>query len=232
MPITKREGFTLIELLIATIIFGLMIMSLAAIYSTANSHMLQNYRQNAIKSSALLAMKTISSRLSEATRIDSPAINGEGNELKFASNIDQLTGCYPINDKEPVTWHKFCYAPGITSKCRYGNCLYYHTGTVKTRGGVCPNGPAWAPPVDPFCGPSGLGTVIQLASFVQPPAGGFLFSRYRPADGALGNALVNIRLRVVWDPAAVAVARRGNFRSSRAIDTTLNTTVRVICAGR
>ena len=232
MSITKREGFTLIELLIATIIFGLMSMSLAAIYSAANGHMLQNYRQNAVKSSALLAMKTISSRLSEATRIDSPAVSGESNVLTFASNVDQLTGCYPVNTDQPVAWHKFCYAPGVTATCPYGNCLYYHTGTEKSRGGTCPNGPAWVPPVDPFCGPSGLGTVIQLASFIQPPAGKFLFSRARPADGSLGNTLVNIRLRIVWDPADATVSGRGKFRSSRAIDTTLDTTVHVIRAGK
>ncbi len=223
MSMKEREGFTLIELLIVTIIFGMMTMSLAAIYSTANKHMFQGYRQNAIKSGASLAIKTISSRLTEATRIDSPSAGGS-NELAFASNVDQLTGCYPVNPDEDVVWHKFCYIPGITAQCPQGNCLYYHTGTIQViGGGKCPGGQVWGGgSVYPACG---SGTVMRLASFVQPPAGGFLFSR----DSTMGNTLVNVRLRVLWDPAA---SGQSKFSTARAIDTTLTTTAHVLCAGR
>ena len=54
-----KKGFTLIELLIAILLFGFMAMSLATIYSTANKHMFQQYRHNAVKSAASVAMKDI-----------------------------------------------------------------------------------------------------------------------------------------------------------------------------
>ncbi len=218
MPIKEREGFTLIELLIVAIIFAMMSMSLAAIYSTANRHMFQGYRQNTIKSSASLAMKAISTRLDEATRIDSPPASSGGNELAFASNVDRLTGCYPVNPAEPVYWYKFCMA-----QCQQGNCLYYHTGELPVvGGGKCPGGQFFNTTVYPACG---SGTAMQLAAFVQAPAGESLFSR----NNALGDTLVSISLRVLWDPAA---AGSGKFTSIKAIDTTLKTTVHVISSGQ
>ena len=126
----KRPGFTLAELIIAVLIFGYMSASMATIYSTANRHMFQNYRNNMIKSNVSLAMRDIRRNLSQATRIDSPTYGAGGTNLKFAVNVDQLTGCYPVNQDAPVTWHYFCTAPdpsmaGVTD-------LYHYTGTVLT----------------------------------------------------------------------------------------------------
>src|ERR1035437_10370770 len=92
-----RPGFTLAELVIAVLIFGFMSTSLATIYSTANRHMFQNYRNNMIKSNVSLALSDIRHNLQQATRVDIPAVGAGGNVLAFTSNVDQLTGCYPVN---------------------------------------------------------------------------------------------------------------------------------------
>src|SRR3989339_356803 len=111
MKLTIRKGFTLVELVIATLIFGFMVMSLATLHSTASKHMLQSYRQNTVKSNASVAMRTITARLAEANRIDAPAPGNSGNTLRFAVNVDQRSGCYPINPLVPTSasWHEFCY---------------------------------------------------------------------------------------------------------------------------
>ena len=220
----KSAGFTLAELIIATLIFGLMVASLSTLYSTANKHMFQNYRMDKIKSDASVAMKSITSRLSEANRIDSPALNATGSILAFAVNVDQLTACYPVNNSEAVTWHYFCRS-GITQECPLGGCLYYHTGTI-AGGGGCP-GAAWTPtyPV-PTCGCAGCGTVTLLTSFVDVSANP-LFSR----QVAGSSALVNVNLRVRWDPATNGTAARDFRNTGKLIDTTLTTTVRVNRAG-
>ena len=124
---TQRNGFTLAELVIASLIFGFMITSLATIYSTANKHMFQQYRQNTIKSGASVAMKAIVSKLTAATRIDCPCLPSPapcpagcsgvtaGNILAFAVNVDQNSGCFPISTlaTAPFTpsWHRF-WGPG------------------------------------------------------------------------------------------------------------------------
>ncbi|OGS29928.1 MAG: hypothetical protein A2218_12260 [Elusimicrobia bacterium RIFOXYA2_FULL_53_38] len=233
MKLTIRKGFTLVELVIATLIFGFMVMSLATLHSTASKHMLQSYRQNTVKSNASVAMKTITARLAEANRIDAPTPGNSGNTLRFAVNVDQTSGCYPINTSLPASWHEFCHVPGVTTRCPLGNCLYYHTGPI-AGGGNCPNGPFWNPvypPSVPCCGCSpGYGTVVQLASYVQPLAGGALF--YRTPQ--LGNTLIKIRLRILWDPAAIAAVPGGrNFtKTAKIIDKTLNTTVRINRTGQ
>jgi len=232
MKLRTRKAFTLVELIIASLLFGFMIMSLATIYSTATKHMFQSYRQNTVKSNASVAMKTITAKLAAANRIDLPGPGSWGNSLRFAVNVDQTTGCYPINPAEPVTWHEICYAPDVTGTCPLGNCLYYHTGTI-AGGGNCPNAPFWGAFYQSSvgCGTAGLGTVTLLASFVQPPAGGAMFSRAL-GNGTLGNNVVNISLRVLWDPAVVSTAGRDFRASSKKIDSTLTTSVGIVRAGQ
>ena len=216
-----RKGFTLAELVIATLIFGFMAASLTTIFSTAHKHMFQNYRMNTFKSNASVAMKTLTARLQEANRIDLPGPGASGDTLAFVVNVDQLTGCYPVNPSESVTWHYFCRSGVVTAACPSGSCLYYHTGPINGGGAGCPNGPFWAGSYSVSCGNFG-GTVTQLASFVNFASP--LFSRQ-------GNDLVNINLRVYWDPAAGL--HSGNFSTTdKIVDTTLKTTVRVNCADR
>jgi Tfp pilus assembly protein PilV len=243
MELKTREGFNLVELVIATLLFGFMMMSLATIYSTANKHMFQNYRQNTVKSNASMAIKTITARLFEANKIDVPAIGASGNILRFADNVDQTSNCYPINNAvttvPPVSWHEFCLysaAPNYTTPgvaCPSGSCLYYHTGSIPVNNVTnpgCPDGPAWSgvyPNSPPgLCGVALAGTTVTLlASFVYVPAGGAIFSRTGPA----GNTVVNISMRIKWDPADPANHASGHDFSTtgKAIDTTLTTSVRV-----
>lgn len=225
MPIKAHKGFTLIELLVVVVIFGMMVMSLAAIYGAANGHMFQGYRQNTIKSGASVAIKAITARLTEATQVDSPAPGLESNTLLFATNVDNITGCFPMNPNEPVLWHEFCHVSAVTTECPYGNCLYYHTGVVATAG-ACPSGPTWDPSVYPACGSTGMGTKVLLASFVQPPPGGTLFSRTQ------GRTLVDVNLRVYWDPSVAPPSGNRNLRGARSIDTTLRSTVHLLSAGQ
>lgn len=217
----KRAGFTLIEVVVATLIFGFMLTSLAVVYSTATKHMSQNYRLNTCKSAASVAMKTITSRLQEANRIDAPLPNADGPRLAFAINVDQADqgGCYPINPQAAASWHYFCLL---------GDKLYYHTSAI-AGGGGCPGGAAWGSTYPAFCGPGGGGTVTLLAEYVVPIPAVPLFSR---RTNLYSNSLVNINLRIFWDPETNALAGGRDFRRiSRTIETTLNTTVRVTCTG-
>ena len=233
-----RKGFTLMELVLATLMFGFMMMSLASIYSTANRHMFQSYRQNIIKSNASTAMKTITVRLSEANRIDLPTTGLPGNALAFAVNVDQTSGCYPVNPAITPTWHYFCYIPKAGANCTPADCLlYYHTANYTGPvGGGCPSGGVTVPTYPlAFCGPGGGGAVTLLASWVYPdPASPnpTLFSRTRPFDATLGNTLVTISLRVLWDPALAAAAGRDFRTAAHPIDTTLTTADRVTRAGQ
>ena len=245
----QSAGFTLVELIIATLIFGFMVASLSTLYSTANKHMFQNYRMDKFKSEASVAMKAITSRLQEANRIDSPALNSAGNILAFAVSVDQLTGCYPVNTSEPASWHYFCRSTSSSGDCPSGSgCLYYHTGPFTgTGGGGCPptvnpvlnwtfpqgTYPRGSYPVQ-FCGTGGGGAVTLLASFVDVTAP--IFSRLQvtgnpSTDIAGSSALVNINLRVRWDPATNGNASRDFRNTGKLIDATLNTTVRVNRAG-
>lgn len=229
MPFKFRKGFTLAELVVATLIFGFMVTSLATIYSTANKHMFQNYRMNAFKSDASIAMKTITTRLQAANRIDSPAPNASGASLAFAVNVDQM-GCYPVNAQEAsaTAWHYFCYSAQVTPECPSGSCLYHHTGAI-AGGGGCPGGAAWGAsyPV-PTCGCAGCGTVTRLVEYVYPGVPPVLFSR-----PAASSDLVKIRLRVRWDPDANFAAGLRDFRTTgKSIDTSVETTVKVNRSGR
>ncbi len=233
MPFKFRKGFTLAELVIATLIFGFMIISLALIYSSANNHLFHNYRMNTFKSNASIAMKTITSKLQEANRIDAPGFDASGAILAFAVNVDQLSGCYPVNPAEPVRWHYFCHSSAVTSECPSGSCLYYHTDTIVVpSGNNCPSGPSvWTTTDYPVlaCG-GAYGTVTLLSSDIFPKTAPELFSR-RSIDGIAGSALVNISLRVRWDPVTNNTTGRDFRTTDKLIDTTLNTTVRVNRAG-
>lgn len=232
----KRPGFTLAELILAVIIFGFMSTSLATIYSTANRNMFQNYRSNIIKTNVGLSMRAIQNTLTTATRLDAPLYNSSGNILAFASNVDQLSGCYPVNSAalsaaligtqvspaSPPTWHYFCIAPDAS--LAGVNSLYYHTGVIPggsgcdavsptTWNGTGPNGyPA-------YCGFGGGGTVTLLMQAVQTSQD--FFTR-RNTDDVYERDLVLVRLRSQW-----SASMRGFGKSQRDVDFTLRSAVKV-----
>ncbi len=214
----KRQGFTLAELVLAVFIFAYMSASLATIYGTANRHMFQNYRKNVIKTNVLLSMKTIQNNLSVATRIDLPAPGAQGDVLAFATNVDNLTGCYPVNQTSASAnppnlpaWHYFCLAsdpatPGFRS-------LYYHTGNLP--GGTACGSPAatiWCSnnPVAngcyavPVCGSSG-GTITKLMQYASPLT---TFYSRRPAEEINEANTVRVTLRSYWPAPAFGSGQR------------------------
>lgn len=223
-----RPAFTLVELIIAILLFSYMAASLSTVYSTANRHMFQNYRRNAVKSDVALAMRAIQNNLAAATRIDLPARNAQSNVLAFAVNVDQLTACYPVNPAVPASWHYFCLAadPLIPTSMN----LYYHRANLPA-GTPCgrANPSIWgvAYPV-PACGQNlGGQTVTQLMRHVvagghvrvPPPANGMMFSR-RTAEGADFTGAVRVTLRSYW-----TAADRGFATSQRDIDFVLDSVV-------
>lgn len=231
MPIKSlsRPGFTLAEMILALFIFSFMAASLATIYATANRHMFQNYRNNTIKTNADFAMKVIQNKLAQATRIDVPAAGAAGNQLAIAENVDQASGCYPIQYGVPVVWHYFCTAadsidPSVVD-------LYYHTGQISSGGGS--NGcqsdapTIWGAtyPV-PTCGLSSPGqTVTILMQYVENPAGGSgrLFSR-SSLDGIIELDLLSVNLRSHWEAATRGF---GTKQRQRDIDFTIRSVQKV-----
>ncbi len=230
----RRSGFTLVELILAMFIFTYMSASMATIYSTTNRHMFQNYRRNIVKTSTLVAMRAIQNTLSVATRIDSPGPNGSAtdrsNILAFVSNVDQLTGCYPVNGSVgTVTWHYFCLGADLDST-ETTQALFYHTGTVNgTAATNCANFPAtncancWRATSYPVpvgsCGTSG-GTITMLMRHVSPVASiGTLFSR-RASDGATSVGAVRVALRSFWQAQA-----QGFGAAQRDVDFVLDTVI-------
>lgn len=237
----QRRAFTLVELILAVFIFSYMSASLATIYATTNRHMFQNYRKNVIKTGVLVSMRAIQNNLSLATRIDAPLDNNWGNVLAFATNVDQLSGCYPVNQDSvngnsalnipanPPAWHYFCVAndpmiPGTRS-------LYYHTANLPP-GTPCgsPGASVWngVYPV-PSCGASlGGQRVTLLMQHVSPsPAmSGFLFSRRSADTGTNALGAVRVNLRSFWDSAG-----RGFGSAARNVDFSLDTVITVNRAG-
>jgi prepilin-type N-terminal cleavage/methylation domain-containing protein len=231
-----RPGFTLAELVIAVLIFGFMSTSLATIYSTANRHMFQNYRNNMIKSNVSLAMRDIRHNLQEATRVDTPAAGAGGNVLAFVVNVDQLTGCYPVNQAAvagtPPTWHYFCTRadaidPAITD-------LYHHTAAIPVNASWCGSSPtsfwggAGAYPV-PICGANiGGQTVTLIMQYSVPaaaPSSNVMFSRIAAApDNVYERNAVLVTLRSRWIP---AVAKFGASQRQREVDFTLASLVTI-----
>ena len=212
----KYPGFTLIELVVAILISGFIAVALATIYSTANRHIFQNYRGNTIKSDVSLGMRAIRNVMAQATRIDQPLSNTSGTRLLVASNVDQLTGCYPIGPG-PATWHLFCT---VTSGSNIQ--LYYHTGvypnTCACPGPVPPPCVQGNPAVSTICGSFG-GTL--LTQFLNTTS---VFSRSStlgdiPANDSLS---VRVRLHSVW-----LAANRGYGSVQRDVDYALDTTFSV-----
>lgn len=221
---TYRKGFTMAELILALFIFGFMSMSLATIYATANRHMFQNYRRNILKTNADFAMKVIHNTLSTATRLDFPAYGAAGNALAFASNVDQLNGCYRISTADPAAWHYFCVAPDAANPGV--NNLYYHTGVINGGNAGCMTAaPAiWNPAYPNFCGFGGGGTVTLLMQYVvppDPPRSQFTFSR-AALDGVREVPSVRVTLRSFW-----VAANRGFGSNQRDIDFTLDSLITV-----
>jgi len=215
-------GFTLIEMMISILIFGFMMMSMAAVYSTANKHMFQNYRQNRFKTQLTVAMKLIKNRFITATRIDTPSLtSSSGNILAFASNIDSNTGCYPIDNTQTPAWHYFCVTSCPASYLYPAGtpCLYYHTAPVNG-GGTCPAGPAWVPgnnyPIS--CGAvSRAGeTVAVIADNIRNLNANYLFYRSMTERNS-----VRVNMRVFWTPPAGA--GYDLKRAARPVESTLDT---------
>ncbi len=223
MPINcgeTRRGFSLAEMMIGVMISGMVLASLASIHSTSTTHLFQNYRQNTIKNGASVAMKTVMTRLSLATRIDNPAFGNSGNILAIAENVDQLTNCRPIRAGEPVAWHYFCRFTNITVSCPSGNCLMYHTGTI-AGGTGCPNTVAEpAVPYPAFCGPGGGGTVTKLTDYLNVAASPLFSRRNVPVANpdVAERDTVRVRIRVTWTPSVPL------SRSARPVDSQLETT--------
>jgi hypothetical protein len=249
MKTRNRKAFTLVELLVSTLIFAFMVMSMTTIYTTANNHLFQTGRQNVVKSNSSVAVKAISQMLSMANRIDAPAAGASGNILAFAINVDQLSGCYPINRVESASWFYICYAPAVTPECPLGRCLFAHVGLIPGGQGCPAPGPVtsagiwqplWplneTPPRSPAYPPVACGVgsgemVTMLSSFVEASAGSPIFAR-RSAPGESAD-LVDVSLRVLWDPENQPTAGH-TFRTAsnklaavRKIDHTLKTTIRV-----
>jgi len=220
----KRSGFSLPELVLAMFIFGFMSMSLATIYATANRHMFQGYRSSIIKTNGDYAMKAIQNNLSVATRLDFPAYGSGGNALAFATNVDQMNGCYPISQLDPAAWYYFCVTadavmPGVSD-------LYYHTGPINGGTGcMVANPTTWTGPYPAFCGPGGGGTVTLLMQYIVAPnvqadaQSQFIFSR-SAADGVREVPVVRVRLHSFWDAGA-----RGFGSTQRNVDFTLDSLV-------
>ncbi len=214
-----RGAFTLIEVMVAVLIFSYMIASLATIYSTSQRHFFQNYRSDVIKTGVVVAMKALQNTLPTATRIDWPARNARDTVLKFASNVDQLTGCYPINPALPSTWYLFCLGndastPGYQS-------LYYYNGNVGGSSAATACGKA-APAIFnpnlyyavPNCG--GTPGATKLMQYAVPSAG-YIFSRI-PADGAAAPGAVRVSLRSFWQATAHSFGR-----AQHDVDFSMNT---------
>lgn len=218
----KRPGFTLAELVLAVMIFGFMATSLATIYSTSNRHMFQNYRSNIVKTNVGISMKAIQNTLSIATRIDVPAYGAAGNILAFATNVDQMTGCFPVGPGT-ANWHYFCVAPDVIDPAI--NSLYYHTGTIAGGTGCGVASPStWAGPYPAFCGYGGGGTVtmlMQITTAARQSSFVPFFSR-APADGVNERNVVRVRLRSLW-----SASDRRLGKSQRDIDFMLDSAVMV-----
>ncbi|HCC48031.1 MAG TPA: hypothetical protein DEQ38_07965 [Elusimicrobia bacterium] len=218
----KRVGFTLVELVLAVFIFSYIAASMATIYSTTNRHMFQNYRRNVIKGNVMIAMRAIQNNLTVATRLDAPTPGNRGNVLAFATNVDQLTACYPLAAGVPAAWHYFCLAndPLIAGSRN----LYYHTAQLpggSSCGSAAPSFWNGVYPV-PTCG-AGIGgqTVTLLMRHVSPSAdmGSVLFSRVN-ADGAVGVGSVRVLLRSFWQASS-----RGLGAAQRDVDFALDSVI-------
>lgn len=214
----KRPAFSLIELIVATCITGFMALSLVTIYTTANRHMFQNFRSEKVKSDVALGMRAIRNAVGQATRITEPDVNTTGTTLLVTTNIDQLTGCYPIQPLQPVTWHYFCtatVADGTPPRNNIG--LYYQTGD---HGGSCSCPPAAgctapAPPLAACTSGQRLTAYLTTAS---------IFSRTF-GDIPLNDSLsVRVRMRSTWTPAGIATGAGayGLAATQRPVDYTLD----------
>jgi prepilin-type N-terminal cleavage/methylation domain-containing protein len=223
----KRQGFTLAELILAVLIFSFMMTSLATIYSTSSRNMFQNYRVNIIKTNVGVAMRAVQNNLSAATKITSPCLPKDpfppnpcipaGNILAFATNVDQLTGCYPVGPGN-AAWHYFCIAPDPVSPSM--NDLYYHTGTIAGGSGCASAAPTtWNGPYPAFCGLGGGGTVTILMQAASPNPD--FFSR-RAADGVYEQDAVRVKLRSLW-----SASGRGFGKAQRDVDFTMDTVIHV-----
>ena len=239
----KRPGFTLAELILAVLIFSFMMTSLATIYSTSSRNMFQNYRGDVIKTNVGVAMRAVHNNLAVATRIDAPAAGDAGDILDFATNVDQITGCYPVyNDPLKVNddpaWHHFCIGPDPDPVLAAQGVrdLFYHTAPITGGTGCSSVAPTTWGGVYPVpagsCGQAlGGPTVLLLMQFASPNP--VFFSR-RPTETVLVNGVakvtqgvneadtVRVMLRSWWRPLV-----RGFGKSQRDVDFTMDTVIKV-----
>lgn len=194
-----RNAFTLVELMVALMLFGFMSAAMASIYATANRHMFQDYRGNMVKSNVTVAMRSIANIMSQATRIDAPGSNSTGNILAVATNIDQLTGCYPVKSGVPVTLHYFC---------ANGANFWYSFKTIAPPAGCsCPPSAAALPATcattrayPSVCGSGGGGTWVKLIPGYLDTSSN-LFSR-QAAKNVNDLMSVHVGLSAQWTPPA------------------------------
>jgi hypothetical protein len=156
--------------------------------------------------------------------VDAPVSGAGGSDLKFVSNVDQLTGCYPVNPAAPVTWHWFCTANDPVDATVTD--LFHYTGTVATDATWCGDSPDkfWDPLTQyavAGCGSNG-GTIIMKYSVAAAAPSNVMFSR-RTGDNVYERDTVLVTLRSQWLGSRLSA----NKTSQRDVDFTLNSLVKI-----
>jgi len=215
----KRPAFSLIELIVATCITGFMALSLVTIYTTANRHMFQNFRSDKVKADVSLGMRAIRNAVGQATSIAEPTVNTTGTTLLATTNIDHLTGCYPIRPFVPVTWHYFCTATVVDGTPPRSNIgLYYQTGDYAAGACSCPPTASCTVPTPPL---AACTSGRRLAAYLTTAS---VFSRTF-GDIPINDSLsVRVRLNSKWTPAGIATGAgaSGLAASQRPVDYALD----------
>lgn len=229
----KRPGFTLAELILAILIFSFMMVSLATIYSTSSRNIFQNYRANMIKTSTGVAMRAVQNNLSVATRLDVPLFGAGGDILAFATNVDQLSGCYPVGPGS-AAWHYFCIGPDPSDPTL--SDLFYHTAVIPAGTGCAAAAPSiWGGvyPVPPGqCGKSIVGQTVTI--MMQAAAPNPVFFSRRPTEtvmvkgvpvvtqGVAERDVVRIMLHAFW-----SASGRNFGKTQRDVDFTMDSAIKV-----
>ena len=215
----QRSAFTLMEVLVATMIFSFVALSMSSVYYAANKNVLQNIRSDKFKSDVSTSMHAISVVMAQATRIQSPAVDGESDDLVVMTNVESSSTnpCCPMvptsygnaTDLTP-RWYRFCVDTS--------NRLWYYTNTLGTCNG-CPNTTGYSFTVNgsytSTCGSTGNNRMLLATSLNRTVK---LFSRKRqptPHNSTSGMAkrasntahtriidnknTINVFIRTVWN---------------------------------
>ena len=113
----QRSAFTFMEVLVATMIFSFVALSMTSVYYAANKNVLQNMRADKVKSDVSTSMRAIAVVMAQATRIQTPAVEGESDDLVVMTNVESASTspCCPMvptsygnaTALEP-RWYRFC----------------------------------------------------------------------------------------------------------------------------